>query len=810
MPPGPGEPGYSELDLADSICIACEEAGYRCDECPYWNLTPPSDTTTVCDGWGLDGLTGCEHMEEVCNRCLDLQFISCDTCPLGVKAAIIKSIQVLYDPVAVQAGDASVFKVSEVSKYYPRKGPPEWRIHQWTVLSDTVNALDSPLVYPTYSINLGYTDLIINFNNQDSILAMLEQDLQQEFATAGASAANQEQYAQSVVEALSHPLGKNMIDSPDLSPELGDCGGPCNPDLFAMRIYYDKKPPVLNPPAQFNGNISALVWGVHKHGWMGYGFKYDPFDRLKEATSALSLPTVDLDEGQYFDAKYSYDEDGNITRLHRWGITDTCVGGFGIQYDFEKLDDLTYVYDDTTNRLVNIQEAANVDGGYKSTGGNFSYDNAGNMTGDDGRDISALYNHLSLPYKLSGVGGNYKITYDALGNKLYADGPDGRIHYVRGLEFTNGALTSAMHEEGRVLQVESDSFLHEFVHRDHLGNVRVVFNDQYPDGLIKEHLGEIQQEHHYYPFGLEWGPVYGNPPSAGNSIPWYWQAGDDEHRFRYNGKEFHGHEINWLDYGARWYDPVIGRWGQVDPLADAAPAWTPYRYGFNNPILYTDPLGLFETRAEAKDHRKEEGIKGRIRKQDDGNFAIVHKGSDGNIKTYNDTEFGVVTEFTYVERGVHLRDIGLDGFNELTNPYSESYNPNALVFTDWADITYAFGAYLGFASPSARVVTASKSATTVATQTAKSPVGRSGNVLQEFTKGAARNTSTVINGRKYTGHALDQMQNRGIISPTAVDDVIRNPAQVIPGNTPGTSVYIRDNLKVVANTAGDVITVVWQ
>lgn len=591
VPPGPGEPGYSELALADSICIACEEAGYRCDECPYWNLTPPSDTTTVCDGWGLDGLTGCEHMEEVCNRCLDLQFISCDTCPLGVKAAIIKSIQVLYDPVAVQAGDASVFKVSEVSKYYPRKGPPEWRIHQWTVLSDTVNALDSPLVYPTYSINLGYTDLIINFNNQDSILAMLEQDLQQEFATAGASAANQEQYAQSVVEALSHPLGKNMIDSPDLSPELGDCGGPCNPDLFAMRIYYDKKPPVLNPPAQFNGNISALVWGVHKHGWMGYGFKYDPFDRLKEATSALSLPTVELDEGQYFDAKYSYDEDGNITRLHRWGITDTCVGGFGIQYDFEKLDELTYVYDDTTNRLVNIQEAANVDGGYKGTGGNFSYDNAGNMTGDDGRDISALYNHLSLPYKLSGVGGNYKITYDAQGNKLYSDGPDGRIHYVRGLEFTNGVLTSAMHEEGRVLQVESDSFLHEFVLRDHLGNVRVVFNDQYPDGLIKEHLGEIQQEHHYYPFGLEWGPVYGNPPTAGNSIPWYWQAGDDEHRFRYNGKEFHGHEINWLNYGARWYDPVIGRWGQVDPLASEYAAISPYAYVANNPVIFIDPDG---------------------------------------------------------------------------------------------------------------------------------------------------------------------------------------------------------------------------
>ena len=33
----------------------------------------------------------------------------------------------------------------------------------------------------------------------------------------------------------------------------------------------------------------------------------------------------------------------------------------------------------------------------------------------------------------------------------------------------------------------------------------------------------------------------------------------------------------------------------VDPLADAAPAWTPYRYGFNNPVLFIDPDGLLET-----------------------------------------------------------------------------------------------------------------------------------------------------------------------------------------------------------------------
>ncbi|MBN3584569.1 hypothetical protein JYB64_19415 [Algoriphagus aestuarii] len=52
--------------------------------------------------------------------------------------------------------------------------------------------------------------------------------------------------------------------------------------------------------------------------------------------------------------------------------------------------------------------------------------------------------------------------------------------------------------------------------------------------------------------------------------------------------------VNLYDYGARLYDPAIGRWFVVDPLAELAPDWTPYRYGFNNPMKYTDPTGMFE------------------------------------------------------------------------------------------------------------------------------------------------------------------------------------------------------------------------
>ncbi len=366
---------------------------------------------------------------------------------------------------------------------------------------------------------------------------------------------------------------------------------------FLQELYYEEPRSQVNGELysyqpSYNGNISSMNWKYPGSNRISFSYSYDRLNRLGHADG--------MEEGtsSYIEEGFAYDLHGNIEAIERQKYQD-----------YIELDVLEMSY--TGNHLKNALRLYRYPYGsnvtfYPDRGpypmDEFFYDSNGRLVTDLDRDICTIrYNVLNLPDTIQFSNGHaIYYTYDASGVKLktkhvtvkphvlqplsrgeVANLQDAQIShvvtkdYAGNIIYENGNIDKILFPGGYTQFDQAGALLKgtdHFYNKDYLGNSRDVVRKQ-------ANATELVQRTEYFPFGTP----FPDESWTGSIQP-----------YKYNGKEFDRmHGLNYYDYGARHYDPLLGRWHVMDPLAEKYYSVSPYAYCGNNPISRIDPDGKF-------------------------------------------------------------------------------------------------------------------------------------------------------------------------------------------------------------------------
>jgi RHS repeat-associated protein len=268
-------------------------------------------------------------------------------------------------------------------------------------------------------------------------------------------------------------------------------------------------------------------------------YRYDPVGQLLEETATG-------DEVM----RYSYQPGGNRARRE--------VAGRSVQYRFDAADRLlqagsdAFAYDVNGN-LVERRGPVGVT--------RYQYDSENRLikvTRPDGAEVSYGYAPTGERVWRRDASG---ITY------FVTDG----VNVLAELDANLNAKATYVHgpEIDAPLMMERDSRRY-YYHTDRLGSIAVLTGDQ----------AQVAASYDY--------DAFGNVRKSSASVP---------NPFTYTARELDP-ATGLYYYRARYYDPDVGRFLSVDPVAPSLGQpfeLNPYAYVRNNPMVFTDPLGLYET-----------------------------------------------------------------------------------------------------------------------------------------------------------------------------------------------------------------------
>lgn len=373
-------------------------------------------------------------------------------------------------------------------------------------------------------------------------------------------------------------------------------------DLFAFKIFYDL--PIAATPL-FNGNIAETGWKTASDDKLRrYSYTYDAVNRLTDAVYIKE----GLITGSY-NEWIRYDKNGNIGLLGRNGGLDSDLG------TYIQIDDLYYSYDTANpNRLQHVDDLTSDPQGFQqnnATAPSFFYDDNGNMIKDLNKNITEIkYNHLNLPIKIvfGSEANKIEYLYDASGVKLKKTitssiiGLGNAVDYLDGFQYKDSQPEFFPTKEGYVRATPNSgggyTYSYVFNYTDHLGNIRLSYTEdpQNPGTL------SILEENHYYPFGLKHmnynSDQLVHKQSKGgvtlknlselepvlNPLPY---------NYKYQGQERQDElGLNWDSFKWRNYDYAIGRFMNIDPLAEKYQYNSPYAFAENRVVDGRELEGL--------------------------------------------------------------------------------------------------------------------------------------------------------------------------------------------------------------------------
>ncbi|MDE3185708.1 MAG: hypothetical protein KGM16_20030, partial [Bacteroidota bacterium] len=167
---------------------------------------------------------------------------------------------------------------------------------------------------------------------------------------------------------------------------------------------------------------------------------------------------------------------------------------------------------------------------------------------------------------------------------------DNQFNYVSG-EFvqvsTEGSGQTIYRIGGNAKVAPKNGFAYIYVSNE--SNNLVYFDNLQ---VTHEH-GPLLQENHYYPYGLGMAGISSSAITA--AMPNAYKANGGSELGSSEWADGSGLEMYETTY--RSFNAQIGRFMQADILSELAPVFSPYRYAFDNPIIWNDPSGLKEGNA---------------------------------------------------------------------------------------------------------------------------------------------------------------------------------------------------------------------